>query len=246
MKQPCVRESGIGYRGKTIKIFHLPSSLSLIALCLYTLSSLSAQQLRVGLTGGLVTSQVDGDTWSGYNKAGLLGGGFVAKRFPARSAGGSAESKWSVSFEICYILKGSRKNPHPDKGDFTSYKLNLNYAEVPLLLKYDFGIPDSSVNGRLKFSLEGGIAVGALVHSYEEDSYGQLTGGTPFQKSDVSTILGLCYHLSKHIGFNVRTEYSIVPVRKGGTSPYFQNWTYKFLKPGYYNNLLTFSFRYQF
>lgn len=203
------------------------------------LPSLFAQQFKAGLIGGIVTSQVDGDTYAGYDKAGFLAGGFVTKRF-------SEESNWSASFEITYIQKGSRKNPRPDKGDPTSYKLNLNYAEVPVLLRYDFGIPDSSVSGRIRFSLEGGIAVGALVKSYEEDSFGPSTGGTPFQKTDFSTIFGINYHLNDHIGFNARTEYSILPVRKGGTSSYYQNWTYKFFKPGYYNNLLTFSFRYRF
>jgi hypothetical protein len=229
-----MKQQGIGVYGIWYMVFVL-----LIPLYLYTSIPLFSQQFSVGLTGGIVTSQVDGDTWAGYNKAGFLAGGFVNKRF-------GEESKWSASFEIMYIMKGSRKVPHPDKGDFASYKLNLNYAEVPILLRYDFGIPDSSVSGRMKFSLEGGVAVGALVHSYEEDSFGQLTGGTPFQKSDYSAILGLSYHLSKHIGFNARTEYSIIPVRKGGLSTYYQNWTYRFLNPGYYNNLLTFSFRYQF
>lgn len=211
----------------------------LLGSCVLALNSVFAQQFKVGLVGGVVTSQVDGDTYAGYDKAGFMAGGFVTKRV-------SAESKWSASFEITYIQKGSRKIPHPDKGDYTSYKLNLNYAEVPILLSYDFGLTDSSGEHRMKFSLEGGIAVGALVHSFEEDSYGQLKGGTPFQKADFSTILGLNYHLSEHIGFNARYQYSILPVRKGAIAQYYQNWTYRFLKPGYYNNLLIFSFCYRF
>jgi len=198
-----------------------------------------AQQFKVGLLGGISTSQVDGDTYAGYNKVGFLVGGFVTKKF-------SLENKWSASFEITYIQKGSRKVPHPDKGDYSEYKLNLNYAEVPLLLKYNFSASDSSNEHRMNFALEGGLAIGALVYSKEEIAGGQLPGGTPFQKSDYSIILGLNYFLSKHIGFDVRTEYSIVPVRKGSAGQYYQNWTYKIFKPGYYNNLLVFSLRYQF
>jgi len=200
---------------------------------------LKAQQFKVGLLGGIATSQVDGDTYAGYNKAGFLAGGFVTKKF-------SPESKWSASFEITYIQKGSRKVPHPDKGDYSDYKLNLNYAEVPLLLRYNFSAADSSKEHKMKFALEGGVAIGALVYSKEEIAGGQLSGGTPFQKSDYSIIFGLNYFLTEHIGFNVRTEYSLVPVRKGGTGQYYQNWTYKIFKPGYYNNLLVFSLRYQF
>ena len=181
---------------------------------------------------------MDGDTYAGYDKAGILAGGFVTKNF-------SAESKWSAAFEITYIQKGSRKIPHPDKGDNVSYTLRLNYAEVPLLVKYAFAVPDSSGGKRTKFQLEGGIAVGALVRSEEYDAYGLTPSGTPFQKADYSAILGLSYFLSEHVGFDVRTEYSIVPVRKGGTSAYYQNWTNKFLKAGYYNNAILFSLRYQ-
>ena len=31
-----------------------------------------AQQFKVGLLGGITTSQVDGDTYTGYGKAGFL------------------------------------------------------------------------------------------------------------------------------------------------------------------------------
>ena len=212
--------------------------LLLVACCLLLVVCSFAQQFKAGLLGGISTSQVDGDTYAGYDKAGFLTGGFVTKKF-------SPESKWSASFEIMYIQKGSRKIPHLDKGDYTIYKLNLNYAEVPLLLKYAFTAPDSLGGQKIKFQFEGGIAVGALVQSKEENTSGPVLGGVPFQRADYSTILGLNYFLSEHAGFNVRYEYSILPVRKGAVGQYYQNWTYKFLKPGYYNNLILFSFRYQ-
>jgi hypothetical protein len=205
------------------------------------LFSADAQSFRAGFLGGIVTSQVDGDTWAGYDKAGALTGVFVTRDF-------SGTSKWSASFELTYIQKGSRKIPHPDKGDFASYEIKLNYAEVPLLLRYNFSAVDTSGENRMKFALEGGIAIGALVQSKEYDASGLIPpgNGVPLQKADYSVILGLNYFLSKHIGFDVRTEYSMVPFRKGGTGVYYQNWTYKFLKPGFYNNLLVFSLRYQF
>ena len=208
-------------------------------ICLMS-SAAIGQRFRVGVLGGIASSQVDGDTWAGYDKAGAIAGGFVTRDF-------SSTSKWSASFEITYIQKGSRKIPHPDKGDFASYQLKLNYAEVPLLLRYNFSANDSLGDNRMKFSLEGGIALGALVQSKEYDASGLIPpgNGVPFQKADYSVILGLNYFLSKHIGFDVRTEYSVTPVRKGGTGIYYQNWTYRFLKPGFYNNLLVFSLRYQ-
>ncbi len=198
-----------------------------------------SQRFHSGVNVGLVTSQVDGDTYAGFTKLGFTAGGFVSKRF-------SADSKWNALFEINYIQKGSRKLPHPDKGDYSLYKLNLNYVEVPVLLSYDFRTTDTLLGLKNKFSLEFGLAFAVLVGSFEEDTYGQLPGATPFQKKDISVLAGIRYNLTKNIIFNIRTEYSALPVRKGGTSTYYQNWTYKFIKPGYYNNLLCFVFHYDF
>lgn len=234
MKKIIGNKGYIGNKGNIVLLHFL-----IFLFPLYLIPFARAQQFKVGLLGGISTSQVDGDTYAGYNKAGFFAGGFVTKKL-------SPASKWSASFEITYIQKGSRKIPHPDKGDYSDYKLNLNYAEVPLLLKYDFSMADSSNKHRMRFALEGGLAIGALVYSKEEDAFGPVPGGTPFQKTDYSVLLGLKYFLAEHIGFDVRTGYSIIPVRKGGNSSYYQNWTYKIFRPGYYNNLLVFSLRYQF
>lgn len=212
---------------------------SLFAFCFLFLACLQAQTFKAGVHAGLATSQIDGDGYAGYNKAGLAAGAFVGRKF-------SAESKWTMLFEINYIQKGSRKVPRPDKGDYADYKCKLNYAEVPLLLKYDFIVSDSAGEGRMNFGIVGGVALGALVNSEEYDAFGQVSGGTPFQKTDLSYVLGLSYYLSEHVGFEARTVYSVVPVRKGGSSTYYPNWTQKFFKPGFYNNLLVFSVRYRF
>ncbi len=211
----------------------------LLVFYLLLFTFMHAQPFKAGMHAGLVTSQVDGDTYAGYSKAGLYAGAFVSKKL-------SAESKWTFLFEINYIQKGSRKVPRPDKGDFADYKLKLDYAEVPVLLKYDFILADSSGANQMNFAVFGGLAAGALVNSEESDAFGVVTGGTPFEKTDFSYVLGLSYFLTEHIGFEARTQYSIVPVRKGGTSSYYANWTFNFFKPGYYNNLIVFSLRYRF
>jgi hypothetical protein len=228
-----MKQQGIRVYGIRQAVFFLLISLYLIP---YTST---AQHFKAGLLAGIATTQVDGDTYAGYDKAGLFAGASVSSRF-------SKAPKWSVSFEITYIQKGSRKVPHPDKGDFADYKLKLDYAEVPLLLKYDFNLSDSTGQSHSSFTLFGGLAIGALVHSKEWDAFGVLPQGVPFQKTDLSTILGLSYSVSEHVGFDARTEYSVFPVRKGGNISYYQNWTYKFFKPGYYNNLIVFSLHYRF
>jgi hypothetical protein len=204
-------------------------------------SVLYAQRFKAGLLVGITTTQVDGDTYAGYNKLGFVAGGFIASQLFW-----NPEGDWSAAFEITYIQKGSRKVPRPDKGDYSFYKLNLNYVEVPILARYSFFVPDSACSKKLRLQIEGGISTGVLVQWEEENTNGPVTGGVPFEKVDISTVLGLSYAFSRSAFFNTRYEYSAFPVRKGPISQYYQNWTYKFLKPGYYNNVLLFSLRYQF
>lgn len=220
-------------------------SSTLLILFLIESSLLFGQAFKAGLIGGISTSQVDGDTYAGYNKIGLLGGVFVSKTF-------SSKNKWSASMELTYIQKGSRKIPHPIKLDFTEYYLKLNYVEVPLVVKYILGEDrrinngDSLLGDKRKIELEGGIAIGTLVRSEERDAFGLLPQGTSFQKMDYSIVFGINYSIIKNVFINIRTEYSILPVRKGAIGSYYQNWTYKILSPGYYNNLVIFSLRYMF
>jgi hypothetical protein len=86
---------------------------------------LNAQQrFNAGIKAGVSTTQVSGDTYSGYNKAGLVGGAFVR---------GIMNEKWTGQFEIMYIQKGSRHNGNPDKGDYiikVNLRMNLDQALV--------------------------------------------------------------------------------------------------------------------
>ena len=150
MKQRRIKRGGLKCRA----IFFL------VALCLNIFIPVAAQQFKAGILGGIATTQVDGDTYSGYGKAGIFAGAFVTKQF-------LPSGKWSASFAITYLQKGSRKIPHPDKGDYADYLLKLDYAEVPLLVQYDFAVSDSAGEHKMNFALFGGIALGALVRSAE-------------------------------------------------------------------------------
>lgn len=199
----------------------------------------NAQRFEPGLQVGLVTSQVDGDTHAGFNKIGLQAGGTLQRKL-------SEKSPWSFGFEINYIQKGSRRVPQPDKGIYTEYHLNLNYAEVPVMLSFAFGTKDSAGMSSKNFVIYGGLAAGSLVYSKEEDAFGVLTGGRPFRKTEFSLLAGLRYKLTQRAGFDIRTQYSLFPVRDAGSSGYQPNWIQNYIKPGYYNNLLVFCLNYRF
>ncbi len=78
-------------------------STSLSLFFIFSIVSLSteAQTFKPGIFGGIVTSQVGGDSYSGFNKLGVTFGGFV--RY-------AINDKWSAQFELAYVQKGSRNS----------------------------------------------------------------------------------------------------------------------------------------
>ena len=190
--------------------------------------STSAQVFKTGLIIGLSGAQVEGDGYGGYNKLGFIGGGFVNT---------ALSEKWSTQFEIYFINKGSFDAAHPDKGDFDSFSLNLNYTEIPVALRYKYH----------KFMGEIGIYYAQLLSVSVSDEFGARDiNRFPFRNFDLGAFIGLYYHISNHFSLNLRSKNSIIPIRD------FQNYDQnvgilnKLFNRGWYNVDLNFSIRYQF
>lgn len=83
-------------------------------------------QMGGGLNAAVVTSQIDGDTWGGFNKWGYSFGGHARYQF-----GGP----WSLQVEVLYARRGSREVQN-DYG-----QISLQYIDVPVLLQYQ--LPDN-------------------------------------------------------------------------------------------------------
>ena len=194
--------------------------------------SVQAQHFKVGIIGGISSSQVHGDNFSGFNKAGLTGGGFVKNNF---------HETWDALFEIVFVQKGSRKIPRPSKGDYTSYSLKLDYVEVPLLVRYIL---------KKQIAFEAGVAVAALVREKEISNELNLIAiqqKEHFSKTDFSVVTGMNFLFKGNVDFNVRYINSFLPVREFSSGPvYYQNWFFNLFNRGFYNNVLTFSVRYTF
>ena len=170
--------------------------------------------------GGINATQVFGDNFSGPNKAGLYLGVYVNRYFSKRS---------SIQLELDYIQKGSRKNPDGSTGDYDTYLLRLNYIELPVLYKYDFSE---------KATLETGLSLGVLVHSYEESNGSTEVSGDDFSSVDFSFNLGFYYTLVKNLRINMRLSNSILPIR-----PHASGQTYRWNK-GQYNQGIAFILHY--
>ncbi len=186
------------------------------------ISTVFSQGFKAGLIGGISTTQISGDQLSGFNKAGIVAGGLVSIEL---------SQKFDLQMEIMYFQKGSRKNANPDKLDYTSYRLRLNYFEVPLLLEWKYS---------KRLSFEGGPTFGALLSSQEEDEYGELNISYPFKKFELGLAGGMNIVLIQGLIFNARYESSVLSVRA-----YVDGQTYRFNK-GQYNTALVFSLRYKF
>ena len=55
--------------------------ISIVLLILLFTNKMTAQEFKGGFIGGLSTSQLSGDMLGGFNKAGLIIGGFTSRSF---------------------------------------------------------------------------------------------------------------------------------------------------------------------
>ena len=198
-----------------------------IVLFIFFISTIisQAQDFRAGPLLGTSFSQVDGDSYVGFNKVGINVGGFVYRPI---------SDKWTIQLDIAYTQKGSREAPKPDKGRLDDYKIHLSYIQFPLVARYQYK----------KFSGEAGISVGALLDSQEEIDGTPVedlpnSDPVPFQDTEWATVFGLNYHFNEHLWINARLLYSINRIRIpfDGEIPVYNpkpHWLSR--KPGQYNN----------
>jgi len=188
---------------------------------------LFSQRFNAGiLTGGLV-SQVDGDTWSGYNKFGFLAGGYVSLRLSPHS---------SFQMEMEYIQKGSRKNNDLEKNDFNSYLLRLHYLEIPILYQFTFA---------KRISAETGPAMDVLLGSYEEKDGIPDPPTEPLRPVTLSGIVGVSAYITNHLKACFRLNYSLISIRNT-TAPYPASYRKILFEWGQYNNVISLSLSWDF
>lgn len=173
-------------------------SFTLLLVMTFMAFSSKAQLFTGGFSAGLSATQVDGDTHKGYNKAGIVAGGWVSLNYNDRS---------SIHVGMNYIMKGSKHNPDPEKGDYTYLLIRLGYVEMPILYQYRMK------NG---FFVEVGPSLGVLLHSYTEASDGSTIGpaNNSFRLLDVSFQAGVGYRFSDKIRLALCNGNSLASIRK--------------------------------
>lgn len=194
----------------------------------FTLIRAQEQKFALMPALGLTASQIHGDNYAGYNKLGFMGGLMIEAKL---------NKVLDLDFGITFIQKGSRRNQNPEKFDYKFYYVNLNYVEVPLMLKY--------TTKRVFLTIGGALAY--LINYYEESEIGNLTGMFPFEKYDYSVNVGMGMNILPKLAFELRCSNSFMTTRPfgGNFTPYYNNILAKTFNKGYYNNVLQMLFTYK-
>lgn len=133
--------------------------IALALLIITPLSSLKAQIIKGEVFLGGNACQVDGDECFGYKKFGVHAG--VGALIPITNF-------MDVGFELLYSQKGAHKRDsiYYNSSLTGSYKLNLNYAEIPVMIY---------LTDKDKYSIGLGVSYGRIV-GINEFLNGQNTG----------------------------------------------------------------------
>ncbi|MCK4568705.1 MAG: PorT family protein [Bacteroidales bacterium] len=181
-----------------------------------------AQKFNGGAMIGIAPSQVAGDKYSGFNKAGPLAGVFVNFQ-PVKHS--------SLQMELYYVQKGSRKNANAVEQDYESYLLRLNYVEMPLLYKLHIGW----------FAIEAGPSIAFLMSGYEERN-GEDIKADDFATATFQLNFGVVFTIAQNWKIDIRTNNSLTNLRNQTYTGHVSRfWTH-----GQFNDVLQITFAYQF
>ena len=181
-----------------------------------------------GLVAGTNFCQVDGDKYAGYFKIGINAGAVLYARI---------SNSFSVSMELLYSQKGSRsnfrQNSSSNKYTVVSQRINLDYAEIPILL---------NVYDKKKSHVGAGFSYAQLINADEKietsPAYTYDQNNYPFKKVDINFIAQGNLNLVKGLYANLRFQYSVLPIRK--------NVDYEFARSQQHNNMWVLRVMYLF
>ena len=180
-------------------LFSLIMRLHLLLLFLVLQStSIHAQQFSVGASFGVNASQISGDGYSGFNKAGISAGLFSTTRI---------NENFDFQFEINYTERGSRKNARPSEDDNDFFLLRMPYVEIPFMIRYH----------KNKFTYEAGLSYSRLLSYYLEDENGSFEIEpqlNQFNNNDFAFLFGVNFNFTDNLIMNWRFNTSFLPFRE--------------------------------
>lgn len=196
----------------------------ILSLIILSFSGIMAQPFSGGFFAGFSASQVDGDTYYGFDKPGITAGAYIGNEI-----GRSGNFNWRA--ELRYTQKGAyRKQLETDP---FMYRLSLHYVEFPFMLQYE------AID---KVFVEGGLSPDIYLFHSEENQDGEFRPEDypAFHRFGLGGNIGGIYAFGERLRGGVRWTYSLIPIREHASGQ-----TY-LLNRGQYSNVLTFSLYYHF
>lgn len=193
----------------------------IIGLCLLVSAvPLTAQKFNAGLFGGVTAAQVDGDSYSGFNKLGITAGAFVSREI-------RSQIFWQM--EIKYVNRGVYKPPSDN--DPTLYSGTYYYIELPLSAHYIYND---------KIQVEAGFSPEVLITTRFRDQDGIIDPSTypDNRRFGLSVFAGAGYWFNPSLGLGIRYTYSAFPFRDP------QEWNHPRYR-GYFHNVISLTLAYR-
>lgn len=187
-----------------------------------TAGHVQAQRFIGSVVAGMNAAQIEGDDIHGFLKIGVNAGAGVTLHL-------NEKQSWSVSTELLYVQKGSRKHCQAGYFDTTNYapamfedvkdgtafnprikcNISLDYVQIPVLFHYE------DMKSGCSFGL--GFSWSRLVRAKE--IYNGFTRTTnvrskTYNINDLSVLADVNIRLYKNLTFNLRYEYSMIPIRE--------------------------------
>lgn len=209
---------------KTLRTLVLSTFLTMVGIVLH------AQSFDGGIIAGVVTSQIDGDSYSGFHQLGCTAGFFG--RIPS-----DGPSSWQM--ELKYSLFGAHSDTKEVDYGMTPMSIRLHYVELPVLFRYD--LSELNINGRpLNFiTLELGLSGDFLIRGTQSADFEEQFDNPSWLFFSLTGDVGLQFDFSDQLGINVRFMRSLTPCRLHPEVPVF-SWYH------YYNIALQASLVYTF
>ena len=173
--------------------------------------SMMAQNFYGGLILGGTASQIGGDARGGYNKIGIVGGGF---------AGLQLTQDFDVQMELKYIQKGSYSTDIENRPVFDPFLIKLDYVDLPVVFSYNLN--KINVNGiNLRWlKLELGLSLDFLVNYKQEIQGVAVPASNPWNKIVMNTIIGFRVNVKEGIDVGLRLVDSMTSICEISKLPY--------------------------
>lgn len=163
-----------------------------IAFLFVSSNQVNAQRFTAKVNAGLTSSQISGDGAYGFGQFGALAGGEVAYIF---------SDEWKASFGIRYNQKGSRI--YKTKTSINTYRLRVNYIEVPVLVHYSLE----------DFSFGAGPVLGVTVNQKERTQFGLIDDSRKFDPLELGLEVNIGYRIDSKWSVRLIYQNSILAVR---------------------------------